>query len=353
MLRFSFFDARHGDAFLVRWGEGVMLVDGGPSGVYEASLRDALLTRLPRLPDGTPYLDIVMLSHVDDDHAAGIVRLLAEIRRARDDQLPDPLKVRRLWFNAVEELVDVVDPDLTAAVQPLLDGAMSEQSVAASYTQGRAVRDRAAALGLSGNQPFESPLVCRVAADVSGLAVTVVAPDRAAMDALAGRWRAARSRQDPAVLAASYADRSIPNLSSIVVHLEHHGRTALLTGDARGDRILGGLEESGLLAEGAVLHVDLLKLPHHGSNKNMEPGFFERVVADHYVISADGIKHRHPSEATLAALVESRSPADRFTIHLTNDIALATVRLETLRAGRAFSVRTRGAAETAIEIDLS
>jgi beta-lactamase superfamily II metal-dependent hydrolase len=353
MLGFEFFNARHGDAFLVRWGDRVMLVDGGPSGLYEATLRDELLARLPRLPDGTPHVDTVLLSHVDDDHAAGIVRLLDEIRRARREQLPDPLTVRRLWFNAVEELVEVVDPALTASVQPLLDAAMSERAVAASYHQGRAVRDGAAALGLSGNQPFESPLVCRAVADLSGLAVTVVAPDQAAIDALATKWRTAQKQQDPAVLTASYADRSIPNLSSIVIHLEHQGRTALLTGDARGDRIVAGLEESGLLSAGGVLHVDLLKLPHHGSNKNMEPEFFQRVVADHYVISADGIKHHHPSEETLDALVESRAATDDFTIHLTNDIGFATGRLEGLRLGRAFSIRTRGPLEGAIRVDLS
>ena len=353
MLGFEFFNARHGDAFLVRWGDRVMLVDGGPSGVYDAGLRDALVARLPRLPDGTPLLDTVLLSHVDDDHAAGIVRLLGEVRRARRDQLPDPVRMRRLWFNAVEELVDLVDPHLTASVQPLLDTALSERSIAASYGQGRAVRDESAALGLSGNQPFESPLVCGAAADLSGLAVTVVAPDQAALDALAKKWRAAQRKAAPGVLAASYADRSIPNLSSIVVHLEHRGRTALLTGDARGDRIIEGLSESGLLAAGGVLHVDLLKLPHHGSNKNMEPEFFERVTADHYVISADGIKHHHPSEETLDALVESRSPSDEFTIHLTNEIGFAAARLESLRLGRAFSVRTRGPAESAHVVEVS
>ena len=75
----------------------------------------------------------------------------------------------------------------------------------------------------------------------------------------------------------------------------------MLTGDARGDRILAGLEASGILAKDGVLRVDLLKLPHHGSRNNMEPAFFQRIVADHYVISADRIKHRHPNDDALEA----------------------------------------------------
>ncbi|SDP34663.1 Metal-dependent hydrolase, beta-lactamase superfamily II [Pedococcus dokdonensis] len=356
MLTLEFFDAKHGDAFLTRWGDGgdrAMLVDGGPTGLWEGSLRAALLPRLPRSGVGAPTLDAVMLSHVDDDHAAGLVRLLAEIRRARRDHKPDPISVRRLWFNAVEELVDRVDPDLSASVQPLLDDAHHDEAVAASYNQGREIRDAAEVLGLQGNQPFEAPLVCGAVTDLAGLAVTVVAPDQAALDALATKWRQAKKAKDPGVLAASYTDRSIPNLSSIVVHVEHGGRTALLTGDARGDRLLTGLEQSGLVAKGGGLHVDVFKLPHHGSINNMEPDLFERVTADHYVISADGVRHHHPNEETLEALVGARGSADKYTIHLTNEIPFAATKLADLQDGRAFATRTRAAAEPVIRVELS
>jgi len=352
VLALEFFDARHGDAFLVRWGDRAMLVDGGPSGLYEAGFREKLLTRLPLSAGGTPTLEAAVLSHVDDDHAAGLVRLLVEIRRERREKLPEPVRVVRLWFNAVEELVERVDPDLSASVQPLLDVAAQSQVVVASYNQGRAIRDEATALGLGGNQPFGSPLVSGEKTDLTGLAVTVVAPDQAALEALAKKWRKAKKRHDPGVLTAAYADGSIPNLSSIVLLIEHGGRTALLTGDARGDRILAGLEDSEILAKGGVLKVDVLKLPHHGSRNNMEPDFFKRIVADHYVISADGIKHHHPNDETLEALVESRAPADVFTIHLTNDIPFAAAKLAALQAGRAFTVSTRALGEAVVRIEL-
>ncbi|QBE66757.1 hypothetical protein EWM63_30455 [Pseudoduganella lutea] len=93
------------------------------------------------------------------------------------------------------------------------------------------------------------------------------------------------------------------NLSSLVLVVTargSHGRRArmLLTGDARGDHVLAGLEEAGMLdAEGRVFF-DLLKVPHHGSDRNLEPAFFERVQARHYVISADG-RHDNPSADTL------------------------------------------------------
>ncbi|HYO70712.1 MAG TPA: hypothetical protein VEU33_31995 [Archangium sp.] len=61
--------------------------------------------------------------------------------------------------------------------------------------------------------------------------------------------------------------------------------------------------------------MDVLKLQHHGSVRNVTPEFFERVVADHYVISANG-KHDNPDVETLEMLAEARGDA-KYTLHLT------------------------------------
>ncbi|MGW0312817.1 ComEC/Rec2 family competence protein [Streptomyces flavidovirens] len=355
MFTFDFLDARHGDCFLVRWGapdQRVMLVDGGPGGVYEDSLRDRLTHLVPG-GDGAPRIDVVCLSHVDDDHAAGLLRLLAEIRRARREELPDPFDVTRLWFNSVEELVDRRAPGLSASVQPLVDQALTNSgAVKASYGQGRAIRDEATALGLAGNPLFGGPLTEGAETTLDDLHVTVVAPDDVALEKLEKRWREAKKRRDPDVITAAYTDRSVPNLSSIVLLLRHDGRTALLTGDARGDRILAGLRAGGLLTDSEPLHVDLLKLPHHGSERNVERDFFESVHADHYVVSADGVKHHHPHEDTLRWLVESRDEDDEYVIHLTNDIAFATDALTDLRAERNFEVDVRPSTDPALVIEV-
>ena len=355
MFEFQFFNAKHGDAFLLGWGSApgsVMLVDGGPTGTYEAGLRDALLTTLPRDGLNRPRIDVVCLSHVDDDHAAGLVRLFAEIRRDRGDQLPDPFAIARLWFNSVEDLVEREVPGLGASVTGLLEQAQQSEVMTASYNQGRQLRDDAAFLALDGNPPFGGPIVQGNHASLAGLDVTVVAPDKEALEKLAEKWREARRRNDPAVITAAYADQSIPNLSSIVLFVEHGGRTALLTGDARADRILAGLSAAKLLPAAGPLKVDLLKLPHHGSDRNMKREFFDKVQADHYVISADGIKHHHPSEATLQALVESRGPADRYTIHFTNEIPSALEALESLRTTRAIDVDVRPPESHAVTVRL-
>ncbi|MFC9681573.1 ComEC/Rec2 family competence protein [Streptomyces sp. NPDC056948] len=355
MYTFDFLDAKHGDCFLVRWGtsdERVMLVDGGPGGVYRASLRGRLQQLGTPGGDAPPHLDVVCLSHVDDDHADGLVRLFRDMRQAQQDGDALPYAVDALWFNSVEELVDKRAPGLSASVKPLLERAATDAAVAASYQQGRDIRNAAGALHLDGNAPFGGPLTEGAEATLGDLDVTVVAPDEAALEELEERWRKAKQRGDPDVITAAYSDSSVPNLSSIVLLLRHEDRTALLTGDARGDHILTGLRDLGLLDDSEPLHVDLLKLPHHGSDRNVEAGFFEQVRADHYVVSADGIRHHHPNEDTLRWLVESRAPDDEYVIHLTNHIPFAEEELTRLSEGRAFDVDVREPAEQALVVTI-
>jgi beta-lactamase superfamily II metal-dependent hydrolase len=350
-MRLEFLNAHHGDCFLVRWGEAhAMLVDGGPGPTYDESLKAYLLAMRPD-PSKQAVLEIVCITHIDDDHIVGVQRLLTDLDRARLDIQPAGIKVDRVWFNSVEELVESRAAGLYHEVEALGTGSMP-QAVAAGVAQGRDVRNRVEALGLTGNQPFQGALLRGAKCDVAGLRVRVVAPDDAALDKLTRKWRKAKARADPGVIAAAYIDRKVPNLSSTVLLLEHNQRTALLTGDARGDHIVKGLEALGLLDESHPMHVNLLKLPHHGSRNNVEREFFERIHADHYVISADGVRHHHPSEETLSWLVESRTSYEVYAVHMTNQIGFAQSKLNRLSRGRAFTIKVRGQRDPALVVDL-
>jgi hypothetical protein len=118
-----------------------------------------------------------------------------------------------------------------------------------------------------------------------------------------------------ASLIAEYSDDSKPNLSSIVVMAEAHGKKILFTGDARGDKILEGLELTRVVEPGGSIHVDVLKCPHHGSDRNVELDFFQRITADHYVFSGNG-ENGNPERTTFELLATARG-AGEYTIHLT------------------------------------
>ena len=175
MFALEFLPARHGDCILVRWGipERVMVVDGGPDGVYEETLRPRLMA-LAHPQTTTPVVDVLCVSHVDDDHIAGVIRLLQELARAKRDQLPPPLDLRRVWFNSVDDLIDRVQPGLTTSVRALIGAAPPNAAVAASYGQGREVRNGIAALSLGGNPPFGGSVTAGSVAELHGLEVTVM-----------------------------------------------------------------------------------------------------------------------------------------------------------------------------------
>jgi hypothetical protein len=102
---------------------------------------------------------------------------------------------------------------------------------------------------------------------------------------------------------------------------ELDGKRMLLTGDARGDKILKGLQLVGLLGPGknSKISIDMLKVPHHGSANNLEENFFKRITASHYVFSGDG-EYGNPERESLQMLLDARGEDDRFTIHLTYPI---------------------------------
>jgi hypothetical protein len=111
----------------------------------------------------------------------------------------------------------------------------------------------------------------------------------------------------------------------------------LLTGDGRGDHTLEGLKSAGLLDQSGKLHLDVLKCPHQGSIRNVEKQYFEKIVADHYVISADG-KFDNPDGATLELIPpRGRTASSRFTRRTRSTSSRSR---PSERASRSFSTRT-------------
>lgn len=80
-----------------------------------------------------------------------------------------------------------------------------------------------------------------------------------------------------------------PNLASLTLLVEEGGKSILLTGDARWDQIIDGLEATGRLQAGQSLALDVVKVPHHGSEHNVvETTLLDRVVGKHYVFCGNG-----------------------------------------------------------------
>jgi beta-lactamase superfamily II metal-dependent hydrolase len=353
--------ARKGDCLMLHYGTPqdphLMLIDGGPSKVYAPHLAPRLdqLHRSRKIGEDDPLpVDVVMVSHVDDDHIRGILELTSNQLRKNPDRR---LRVTSLWHNTFDDILTRTPDELLSGFGPAsftasaspgdvnrdieLDDDVDEEEahqtldVLASIGQGRQLRDDREALQKKSpaqrqwklNHKMDGGLILatdapeRVKLD-GGLGITIVGPMQAELKALQeahDKWLREQKegkKKSPEAMLAAFVDKSVPNLSSIVLLAEMGGKSMLLTGDARGDKILAGLELAGLLDPGGKRKIDLLKVPHHGSSNNMEAEFFRRLPAEHYVFSGDG-EHGNPERETLEMLLQARGAGAKYTIHLT------------------------------------
>jgi beta-lactamase superfamily II metal-dependent hydrolase len=286
--------AGKGDALVLRWGTDdeshLALIDGGPSTTWDNAVDPHLHDLAGTNPAGQPnpvVLQLVVVSHVDDDHIAGIIDLANTSDAAQKQARPAPATVG----------------DITAGAQ--------------SVAQGRKLDRILKTIKVDRNTSFsDRGDFVREGAGLSleGLHVTVLAPNMQLLDQLKREWKkelkkilkkeADNRKARVSALAAAFDDPSIPNQSSIVLLVEFAGKKMLLTGDARGDQLIDALKNSPAITK-MPLKVDLLKVPHHGSAHSNGTKLFEAVMADHYVISGNG-EHGNPHPATLNALFETQ-----------------------------------------------
>ncbi|MHB9073230.1 MAG: ComEC/Rec2 family competence protein [Desulfobaccales bacterium] len=338
--------ARKGDCLIVHYGSkddpGLALIDGGPAQVYKLHLKPRLaeIRKARGLGNNESLaVDLLMVSHIDDDHINGILELTNDLVIAQKLKQPLPVKVRSFWHNTFDDIIGNKPDELLAALTASFGAAAlsgeqdtegldpSTAMVLASVDQGFRLRDDARDLKLRINPEFQGKLVMAAkdgkTVDMGkGLTFTVAGPMQAELVALQrDHDKFLKKRKDKnkttAVLAA-FTDKSVANLSSLVLLAEAGKKRILLTGDARGDKILQGLELVGLLKKNDKMYVDILKMPHHGSARNIDPIFFQRLIAAHYVFSGNG-EHGNPERETLQMLLDTCGSAD-YTVHLTYPI---------------------------------
>ncbi|ESH85998.1 MULTISPECIES: MBL fold metallo-hydrolase [unclassified Cupriavidus] len=376
-MKIRLFQSYQGDCLLIEAASGHrMLCDGGTG----AAMRDFVAPSLERLARDGAMLDLVYVSHIDDDHLGGVLAMLEaalqwkvydyHAERGDPPAKPEARRVPRigaLWHNAFHDQIGTnAGPihTLLAAnaralrashVEPLERLGHEYARIANSVPQALRVSRlvKADLLDIALNGPLGDTaetgvapaaasagklIVARPDAPVQSLGslrIRVLGPTAAELKRLREGWnnwlrdpanrlraQAIRDRYASGLLAMaggraddpfdlrewegtpSYRGVTTPNIASLILLVEEDDRRVLLTGDAHPDMILAGLKQAELLRDGA-LHVDVLKVQHHGSENNMSPAFCRTVSADHYLFCGNGA-HTNPELTVLDALLASR-----------------------------------------------
>jgi Metallo-beta-lactamase superfamily len=363
-MNLEVFRAGKGDSLLLTTGDGKrMLIDGGMGPAFREHVRPALA----KLAEQGQALDVVYVSHIDEDHVAGVLELMqdhvdwrffdfqSERRNSRveEPKVPRPPQILELWHNGFGELLDDIAAPVEEAVAMsagLLEASSDPADVEAagaykelvsSVGQGIELSRRAAPdqLGIELNKPFGNKLALvredtqRI--ELGSVELTLIGPFREDVEDLRDSWRKwlneredelndlrARMQGDSDKLASDFdrlsgaldfgakvlgrrSEVTVPNLASIMFLAKEGERMVLLTGDGHWADILKGLELAKLIEKEDSLHVDVLKVQHHGSEHNLNDEFARRVIADHYLFCADGL-HENPDPEVVKAIAASR-----------------------------------------------
>jgi len=346
ILKLVMCDVGQGDAFLLTLAATQVLIDGGPE---ESKVLSCLARQMPRW-DNT--LELVIVTHADSDHIAGLVGVLQQYRV--ENLLVSHSSKESAVFDRFKELVQryagqdmhlitpqkgqvfMLGSEFSATVlhpvdaQPLLQ--RSEATIKSSLSESSRLISKARfQAGIAGLKPDQR----RTKSDLVG----EISPFNWQLTEIFRKWganilQAGVLGRNPQVVIASgqtaeasghgHIDSRGANLEntehilqdsswhtiaqantskvdendgSIVVLFKFHNTTYLFTGD------IGGEIELSLLENPLTLGVDVLKTSHHGSKTGTIEELLE-VTRPEWALISVGLKNSygHPHDEVLSRL---------------------------------------------------
>lgn len=314
-LAITVLPANHGDAIIVQAGIDQpdpfrILIDGGPATCYQRTQGfkrtwGPLHAALKTLSSRSEALDLVVLTHVDDDHIGGLVK-------ACQDKLLLPVIGKEVWFNSgrliARQLGSGVEPEGSQLILP-----QSGTDRLTSIAQGVLFDDLLDEAGMRQR-------TLRVAGqkiDFRYGEIQILSPDEDRLRALLAKWE----KERPDSLTSSHEtdyestlddllrgdyfeeDAAVHNASSISFLISSGNAKALFLGDAFPSTVCASLRSLGY-SEKNPLHVGACKISHHGSKGNTSRELLSLIKSDNFIISTDGSRHGLPNKVTLARIMK-------------------------------------------------
>ncbi len=265
MLNLYTYNAGKGDCIRLEYGDETtthnIVIDTGVTR-FAPSFQNICQNMAPH--------DLLILTHVDDDHIGGILSSL-----------------RSGWKCPFRE------------VRMNRSGSLSSGNAYLSTRQNDEVYSR-----LADQVVDVKPMLAGDETTLYNLKITTIWPDNIITDnsrsdtPLAYQKDYGKSLDMLADEPIKPTDHSINNRNSIVFIFEYDGHRLLFTGDAWGADIVEALKT----VDGCKQHFDLVKLPHHGAVGNLSEEFPSVIDSDRFLICTDGVMH--PDKQTIAKLIK-------------------------------------------------
>ena len=244
-----------GDCIHIRFDGHNIIVDSGPTSTAGCfrELCNSILS-------SGEELDALFITHYDDDHIGGILKV-------------GDLGFREIFFNAYDG--EPKSGYLSAIQNQRLFHTLPSTKVVSSIIKGDVF-------------------------DIYGAKITIHAPSKKYLSAAMAKMETADTQlslckdwsfslDDLSDADLPYQDTSVSNKASIVFTFEYDDYRVLFCGDALASSIPGG-------------HYNLVKLPHHGSARNISDKMFDCIDTSSFLICADGTSH--PNKQTVAKILK-------------------------------------------------
>lgn len=261
MLEVYTYNAGKGDCIRLRFaGTHNIFIDSGVT-----RFAPAFRHLCDQIKKSGEMLDVLVLSHVDDDHLGGILSCL----RSNTYRCP----FHEVWMN---HYGNASVEDRTLSVQ------QNDEVYARLVKQGISVKPMH-----KGEQRI-----------VAGAVMDTYWPDASEPGTQSHQHREVQlarhgdyhfSLTELAVKTLPAHDSSRNNKNSIVFSFTYENHRLLFTGDAWAEDVAK--------AKGAY---DLVKLPHHGSARNISEAYRSNIQSTNFLICTDGVNH--PDKQTIAKL---------------------------------------------------
>lgn len=307
--------ALHGDAFVLhcRRGDdkGIVVVDGGPE---QNSRR--IVERLDEL--GT--IDLIVLTHYDDDHIGGI---LAYIKKHKDDK---PFPVKEMWINCAYEIPVHISSNVSFGQAKRLADELMEINQSLVNEGYPIVKWQEPITSDKGKVtfPFGDFTILSPTPDIKQMNDENYHED--IVKANIGRKFAVQKVALNTSLNKLVLNKKEPpkktkpgviNWSSIAFVVECDSFKALMLGDSYPCTILESLKGWNV-SKSNPLKLDYVKVSHHGSRFNISNDLLDMIECDTFLISTNGGKgvSCHPDRETIANILCHTNRTQKQTIRL-------------------------------------
>ena len=306
-------EKKSGDCLALRFGDlengcqnqTVIIVDGGYGCTWKDTLKPHLQKYYNCEYDGKLHIDLVVLSHPDQDHVSGLVEMakdpeveigLVMMHRPWKELTPSWFKDGRITKDSLKERLgeafekakELADISRTCNVKLLDVGPISIKNGALITILGPSKEFYKTCIANCEKTPEQNENV----------------EDLPQTQASKGNMEYELYVEGKITWDDTETTSSI-NESSLIILFEYEKVKILLTGDAGKE----GLRQAIKYAQENNIRLDdcsIIKMPHHGSRKNVDPAIIDAFVGSksvYYSCASDDLGH-HPSQRLINLMNE-------------------------------------------------